>query len=155
MQPLSSLSGHQQQQAFQYDFYTEQMRQMQAQQAQSFQNQIAWQQQAQKLPESYKPVPYLNGKSSFEKVGGAIIDEGIEKTKKELEKELRKGKKVNMVREYLNKHRDIVFTLVIALLVDHFVLNGALRQRIQKVIEAALNRVEKALGIAEEKVVGQ
>lgn len=63
-----------------------------------------------------------------------------------------KEKKMNMVREYINKHRDILFTLTVALLVDHFVLNGALRSRIQRVIEAALGKMEKALGI-EEKVV--
>jgi hypothetical protein len=58
-----------------------------------------------------------------------------------------KEKKVNMVREYLNKHRDVIFTLGCALLVDHFILGGALRTRIQKVVEAALARVEKALGV--------
>lgn len=57
-----------------------------------------------------------------------------------------KGKE-NMIRDYLSRHKDIIFTLVMALLVDHFVLGGALRQRIQRVVEAALERTEKALGL--------
>lgn len=52
-------------------------------------------------------------------------------------------KEKNMIREYLNKHRDTVFTLTFALLIDQFVLGGALRQRIQRVVEAALSRIEK------------
>lgn len=62
----------------------------------------------------------------------------------------KKGK-TNMIRDYLNRHKDILFTLVMALLIDHFVLGGALRQRIQKVVEAALERVEKTLGLPATK----
>ncbi len=65
----------------------------------------------------------------------------------------KKEKKVTMVRDYINKHRDVIFTLAVALLVDHFVLNGALRHRIQAVIEAALEKIEKALGLPATKEV--
>jgi hypothetical protein len=61
-----------------------------------------------------------------------------------------KEKKMNLVKEYLNKHRDTVMTLGFALLVDHFVLNGALRERIRRVVEALLTKVEKALGVADD-----
>lgn len=54
---------------------------------------------------------------------------------------------MSMVKEYMNKHRDIIFTLVGAMLVDHFLLHGALRKRIQAVVEAILFKVEKALGL--------
>lgn len=58
----------------------------------------------------------------------------------------------NMIRDYLNRHKDVVFTLVMAILVDHFVLGGALRHRIKRVIEAALDRIEKALGLPPETI---
>lgn len=62
----------------------------------------------------------------------------------------KEAKKMSMVREYINKHRDVIFTLGVALLVDHFILNGALRHRIQRVIEAALAKIEKAFGVEPE-----
>lgn len=65
-------------------------------------------------------------------------------------------RKVGMIREYINKHKDILLTLVVAIVADHLILDGALRTRIQRVIEAALTRIEKALGLpAEEKVVSE
>ena len=58
-----------------------------------------------------------------------------------------KEEKVKMLRSYLDKHRDVLFTLGIIIVIDHFVLGGTLRHRIQEVLEAALDRISHLVGV--------
>lgn len=49
-------------------------------------------------------------------------------------------------REYINKHRDIVFTLVGAVLVDKFFFGGKLQSRLIGLVERIVAKVESSLG---------
>jgi hypothetical protein len=46
------------------------------------------------------------------------------------------------VKAYVEKHKDIIFTLGLIILIDHFMFKGALRNRIQTSIEGVLKKVE-------------
>jgi hypothetical protein len=46
------------------------------------------------------------------------------------------------VKDYIGKHRDMLFTLGLIVVVDHFLFNGALRERIKGSIEGMLKKVE-------------
>jgi hypothetical protein len=51
-------------------------------------------------------------------------------------------KMLDNVKGYIEKHKDILFTLGLIILIDHFMFNGALRTRIQSSIEGVLKTVE-------------
>ena len=56
------------------------------------------------------------------------------------------GKKtMDTLKNFFNKHQDIILTVGLVLLVDYFLFNGALRARIQATIEKVLGNVEKKL----------
>lgn len=62
-----------------------------------------------------------------------------------LEKETpKKGGKTmfDNVKGYVDKHKDMLFTLGLVILVDHFLFQGALRTRIKTSIEGVLKKVE-------------
>ena len=46
------------------------------------------------------------------------------------------------VKDYIGKHRDIIFTLGLVIIVDHFLFKGALRERIKGTIEGILSKAE-------------
>jgi ribosomal protein L30/L7E len=46
------------------------------------------------------------------------------------------------VKDYIGKHRDMLFTLGLIIVVDHFLFSGALRERIKGSIEGMLKKVE-------------
>ena len=46
------------------------------------------------------------------------------------------------LKEFVKGHRDILFTIVGILILDKYVLNGALRERVQKLVETLLERAE-------------
>lgn len=52
---------------------------------------------------------------------------------------------IDDIRGYLNAHRDIIMTLAVVFLADHFLLKGALRERLQKAVESFLAKAEKKL----------
>jgi hypothetical protein len=47
------------------------------------------------------------------------------------------------VKGYVEKHKDMLFTLGLVILVDHFLFKGALRERIKGTVEGALKKVEE------------
>ena len=46
------------------------------------------------------------------------------------------------VKEFIKNHRDIIFTIIAIALADKYLLNGALRSRLTKLVEAILSRAE-------------
>jgi hypothetical protein len=48
------------------------------------------------------------------------------------------------VKGYVEKHKDMLFTLGLVILVDHFLFKGALRERIKGTVEGALKKVENS-----------
>lgn len=56
----------------------------------------------------------------------------------------RRNTMLQNVKGYIEKHKDILFTLGLVILVDHFLFKGALRERIKNTIEGALKKVEDA-----------
>ncbi len=48
-------------------------------------------------------------------------------------------------KEYLEKHKDTVMTVLVALFIDHFFLGGALREKIKGITEGILDSAQKKL----------
>jgi hypothetical protein len=62
--------------------------------------------------------------------------------------ETKKVEEKNMfgyAKTYLEKHKDTVMTVSFVLLVDHFFLGGALRERIKSLLEGVLDTAQKKL----------
>jgi hypothetical protein len=49
---------------------------------------------------------------------------------------------MNSFRAYLDKHRDLIFTVALCFIVDHYFLGGAMKERIKKLLEGFLNKAE-------------
>ena len=54
-------------------------------------------------------------------------------------------KMLDNVKGYVEKHKDIIFTLGLIILVDHFLFKGALRSRVKDSIEGVLKNVENKI----------
>lgn len=78
--------------------------------------------------------------------GYAAISALGESSKINEPKQPKKEKKMlENVKGYVDKHRDIIFTIGLVVLIDHFMFKGALRQRIQGSIEGVLKKVEEKI----------
>jgi hypothetical protein len=55
------------------------------------------------------------------------------------------------VKSYFQKHEDTLMTMAIIILVDHFILEGALRDKIKATVEGFLNREAKKLNTEKEE----
>ncbi len=51
-------------------------------------------------------------------------------------------KMLGKIKEYVDEHKNIIFTLGLIILVDHFLFKGALKERIKTSIEGVLKKVE-------------
>lgn len=49
------------------------------------------------------------------------------------------------LKEYFHKNRDLIFNISLILLIDHFVFNGAFREKIKSIMDGLINRTEKQL----------
>lgn len=68
--------------------------------------------------------------------------------RKQLAKPFLKTKEKHMfgfAKEYLDRHKDTVMTVLVALFVDHFFLGGALRGKIKAITESVLDNAQKKL----------
>lgn len=52
---------------------------------------------------------------------------------------------MNSFRIYLDKHRDTIFTVALVFLADHYILKGALKERLRRLLEGLLTRAENSL----------
>jgi len=51
------------------------------------------------------------------------------------ENPIKEGKYMTKLKEYIDSHADTFFTMAFIIIIDHFVLQGALRQKIQSFCE--------------------
>lgn len=56
----------------------------------------------------------------------------------------RRSMKENL-KEYFNKHKDIIFTAGLIILVDHFLFKGALRTRMQDMVGKMITNAEHSI----------
>lgn len=57
-----------------------------------------------------------------------------------------KGKSMlNHLRDYFGKNRDLIFNVAIIILVDHFVFNGAFREKIKSLLDKFLCKTHEML----------
>ena len=54
-------------------------------------------------------------------------------------------KMLDQLKDYFKKHQEIFMTVFFVLLEDHFFFNGALRERVKKLVEGLLTKVENSL----------
>jgi hypothetical protein len=54
----------------------------------------------------------------------------------------RKKSMLDSVKNYVEKHKDMLFTIVLVVLIDHFLFGGALRSKIQTTLEGVLKKAE-------------
>lgn len=59
-----------------------------------------------------------------------------------LDKEKEKKTMFKSLKEYADKHKDVLFTLVFILVLDHFIFNGAMREKVKSVLEGMLNKIQ-------------
>lgn len=52
---------------------------------------------------------------------------------------------MDSLKQYFKTHRDTIFTIIILVVVDHYLLGGAFRDRIKSLMENFLNKTEKKL----------
>jgi len=50
---------------------------------------------------------------------------------------------LNDVREFISLHRNVIYWLALAFLVDHFFLNGKFREKLNTLVEKLLKKIEK------------
>lgn len=55
------------------------------------------------------------------------------------------------IKEYLNKHREIILTLLLLVIADYVLLGGALRGRLQKLADKLLGKFDRLLEDGEKK----
>lgn len=46
-------------------------------------------------------------------------------------------------KQYLKEHRDIIFTVTLLFVADHFLLNGALKAKLTSILHKVVDRIEK------------
>ena len=56
-----------------------------------------------------------------------------------------KESKMDYLKEYFSKNRDTIFTIVLVVLIDHFVFNGAFREKVKSVVDSMLNKANKQI----------
>jgi hypothetical protein len=89
---------------------------------------------------SYQEVTqqYLACMGALEQVTGPYMQQTVsQKEKKSMLQELR---------DYMKKHRDLLFTFGLVLLLDQLVFKGAFRERLENVVKGMLGKVEQAAG---------
>lgn len=60
-------------------------------------------------------------------------------------KPVTKGNYMKYVKEYFEKHREVLFTLCIVFVVDQYVFNGAFRDRLKGLVDKLLGNAENKL----------
>lgn len=90
--------------------------------------------------------------AAMSQIGSGIgCDSMPTESKKEPQKQTKKETPMGTLKRYIEEHRNVIMPLILALLVDHFVLKGAVRHKVQAVIEALLAKLQKSLEVANDK----
>lgn len=65
---------------------------------------------------------------------------------KDPNKKPNKGGFLKALRDYLEAHKNILFTIVLALLADHYVFDGVFREKIKSAVDKLLDKAHKQIG---------
>lgn len=76
--------------------------------------------------------------------GYVYMDPCMQATLTKPPKQAERNTMLQNVKGYVEKHKDMLFTLGLVILVDHFLFKGALRERIKSTVEGALKKVENS-----------
>ena len=101
-------------------------------------------QYAQMQQSAYTPGQAIPTVDPIFYLGGTVIPTPNEPYKPEVKPQRRKTMLEN-VKGYVEKHKDILFTLGLVILVDHFLFKGALRSKIQGTLEGVLKKAENMI----------
>ena len=52
---------------------------------------------------------------------------------------------MDSLREWFQKHSDTLITVAVVIVIDHFLFNGSLRERLKDLLNGLLSRCEKQL----------
>lgn len=52
---------------------------------------------------------------------------------------------LNDLKQFVQEHKNTIYIISFALLLDHFVFNGAFRARLKSMVDSMLSKVEKSL----------
>ena len=61
----------------------------------------------------------------------------------------RKTTMMGEFKDYIKAHRDLLFTVVFVLLLDHFVFGGAFKEKLQSVVGGLMKKAENQLGVTD------
>lgn len=50
-------------------------------------------------------------------------------------------------KDYVKEHRDLLFTILFVMLLDHFVFGGAFKDKLQGVVGGLIKKTENKLGV--------
>ena len=56
------------------------------------------------------------------------------------------GSVVETLKSYFKKHEDVLISLAVVLVVDHFIFNGAFREKVEAIVNKLLDKAEKSIG---------
>lgn len=118
--------------------------------------QLANMQQQQQNPAFWQNVhdPHTDTISRFNGITSMIVPAGFnikQQTVDKLEElysekpNVKGNSMMKSFREYLNMHRDMIFTVALVFIADHYLLGGALKSRLQGLLEGILNKAETSL----------
>lgn len=65
--------------------------------------------------------------------------------------EKEKEKSMFGFKEYIQKHKDLVWTIVLAAILDHFLLKGVIRSKLVDIVEGFLAKIKKEHSMDETK----
>lgn len=97
--------------------------------------------------EERTPVIEIDGKDYWYDTGHHTQRDEDYENIKNMQNSQKKGgfKMLKNLKEYFNKHQDALITISLIALIDHFLFNGALTQKLQTTIEKILGGAEKQL----------
>lgn len=60
---------------------------------------------------------------------------------------VKRGRLMDELRGYIREHRNVLFTVVLVLLLDHLFFEGAMRERLKQLLSGMLTKAEGSLGL--------
>lgn len=101
----------------------------------------------QQLNYTYQELMRMQQAGSQQNIPGSLTYyKNNHEVYKEEVKPVLKGSFMDSLRNYLNNHKDLIYTLILAFLADHYVLGGAFREKIKAVVEKLLDKAQQKIG---------
>lgn len=91
-----------------------------------------------------------SGQTMYRTREDQITHEKVEEIRKYETKKEKETKMFQPLKDYINKNREILFTVGFILLLDHFIFKGAMKNKIQELLEGVISKVKNAGGKNEQ-----